>query len=158
METNYFLELLIYLCGRLFNPDILTFYFIILIAYHAYYFKDYFHVVKPLIHVLVALIITVTMKNILRRDRPHQNNLVIRRFNLRSREKNCSMPSGDSMQCASFSIIFLFYMNTPLGFILIPLVMFSRIFFFCHYLMDTIVGTILGFIVSSTLVFALRLI
>lgn len=158
LETNYILELLIYSSGRLFNPDIITCYFVILIAYHAYYFHNYFYVVKPLIHVLVVLVITIVMKHLLGRHRPHQNNSVIRRFNLRSKEKNCSMPSGDSMQCASFSIIFLFYMNSPFGFVLIPLVMFSRVFFFCHFLMDTIVGTILGFIISYSLVIALRMI
>lgn len=158
LQTNSFiLELLIYITGRLFNPDVLTCYFIILLSYNAYYFNDYYYIIKPLIHVLVIVIITVIMKHTIGRPRPHHIGTVKRRYNLRSKERNCSMPSGDSMQCSSFSIIFLFYMNCPYGFILIPLVMFSRIFYFCHFIMDTVIGTCLGLVVSYLLVLILRL-
>jgi membrane-associated phospholipid phosphatase len=61
------------------------------------------------------------------------------------------MPSGDSLQAANFAIIFYFYYGKIFGFFLILPVMISRIFFCCHYIMDTIVGVIIGFIVSFSL-------
>ena len=52
----------------------------------------------------------------------------------RKKEKNFSMPSGDSMQAANFAIVALFYFNISFfGFLILPFVMVARIFYFCHY-------------------------
>ena len=68
------------------------------------------------------------------------------------------MPSGDSIQSANFAVLILFYLGNFTGFILIPFVMFARIFYFCHYIMDTVIGVLIGLSVSWILVYPLRLI
>jgi membrane-associated phospholipid phosphatase len=55
------------------------------------------------------------------------------------------MPSGDAIQSALF-IIYLYYLGVP-GVILVIFhigVCLGRVYYMCHWLMDTIVSTILG--------------
>ena len=66
------------------------------------------------------LIITLITKHIFGRPRPIPRDSVKRRFNCRSKETNCSMPSGDSMQCANFAIVIIYYFNNYYGLMLIP--------------------------------------
>ena len=80
------------------------------------------------------LIITLITKHIFGRPRPIPRDSVKRRFNCRSKETNCSMPSGDSMQCANFAIVIIYYFNNYYGLMLIPFVMFSLILFLSLYL------------------------
>lgn len=96
------------------------------------------------------------MKHLIGRTRPNEKENIKRNFNVRHREKNCSMPSGDAMQSANFAVILIYYFNTYLGIWLIPLVMISRVFYYCHYIMDTIVGAILGWGLSYGLVIILK--
>ena len=145
-EVNIILELLLFIAARLYNPECVTIYFIIM-----FYYTNLIFILKPLTHVIICLLITLIMKHIIKRIRPNLYNNIKRRYNLRDRETNCSMPSGDSMQAANFAIIFYCYYGKIFGFFLIIPVMISRIFFCCHYIMDTIVGVIIGFIVSFSL-------
>jgi len=85
--------------------------------------------------------------------RPNYSKKSKRIFDLRRHEKNCSMPSGDSFQAANFSIIIFFYFNSNIGFYILPFVMFARIYYYCHFLFDTIVGALLGLISSSFMYF-----
>jgi membrane-associated phospholipid phosphatase len=56
------------------------------------------------------------------------------------------MPSGDSAQCALWvGMVFLFF-NIRYPLMLIPFVMFGRVYYFCHWVTDTIVGVLIGFI------------
>jgi membrane-associated phospholipid phosphatase len=158
LEFNEYAEFLIFIFARLFNPDLMICYFILMFSYFAISENNYTFIIKPLCHVLLALIITIITKYIFGRPRPEINPNVKRRHNCRNRESNCSMPSGDSMQCASFAVLLVCYFGNFLGFILIPFVMFSRIFYFCHYIMDTIIGTLLGLILSSCIAYPLKLI
>ena len=145
-EVNIILELLLFIAARLYNPECVTIYFIIM-----FYYTNLIFILKPLTHVIICLLITLIMKHIIKRIRPNLYNNIKRRYNLRDRETNCSMPSGDSMQAANFAIIFYCYYGKIFGFFLIIPVMISRIFFCCHYIMDTIVGVLIGFIVSFSL-------
>ena len=158
LEVNTLIEFIIYIFARLFNPDLMISYFIILFIYHLYYYNNYTFIIKPLIHVLVTLIITLVTKSIFKRPRPNIKENVKRIFNCRNKETNYSMPSGDSMQSANFAILTLFYLGNFFGFILIPFVMFARIFYFCHYILDTVIGTLVGLCVSWALVYPLKLI
>ena len=158
LEVNPIIEFIIYIFARLFNPDLMISYFIILFFYHFYYYNNYTFIIKPLIHVLVTLIITLVTKSIFKRPRPNIKENVKRIFNCRNKETNYSMPSGDSMQSANFAILTLFYLGNFFGFILIPFVMFARIFYFCHYILDTVIGTLVGLCVSWALVYPLKLI
>lgn len=154
-EPSLVIEVPIYIFARLFNPDVIVVFFLITFVYQALVNKDYFFIIKPFIHVLVCLIVTLITKHVFGRPRPNIKTSVRRKFNCRSKETNCSMPSGDSMQCGSFAIIFLMYFNCPFGFLLIPFVMFSRIFYFCHYFLDTLVGSISGILLSTGVYFCL---
>ena len=156
LEFNKYIEFIIFIFARLFNPDFMICYFILMFSYFAIFQHNYTFIIKPLCHVLLALIITVITKYIFGRKRPDINPNVIRRHNCRSRENNCSMPSGDSMQCASFAVLFVCYFGNFFGFILIPFVMFSRVFYFCHFIMDTIIGTLMGLIISSCIAYPLK--
>jgi membrane-associated phospholipid phosphatase len=141
-------EFIIYFFGRIFNPDYIFFYHFLILIYKSYFENDFIFVFKPLLHTLISVIITLILKKLTARPRPLENLKVVRFSNLRKHENNCSMPSGDSLQSANFSIILLFYFNCNLGFYLIPFVMFSRIYFFCHYILDTVVGSLMGLIIS----------
>lgn len=157
LELNKILENIIYVFGRLFNPEIMIFFYISVFLYQMIKNKNYFFVIKPLIHLAVALILTTILKYSFKRPRPEINLNVKRLHNLRKKEKNFSMPSGDSMQAANFAIVALFYFNISFfGFLIIPFVMFARIFYFCHYFLDTLVGALLGGGVSLGLVFPLK--
>jgi membrane-associated phospholipid phosphatase len=147
LELNIFLEIPVYICARLFNPDLISSYLIFILFYKYSFHDDFFFVFKVLIHVLFLLIVTLLMKKLTGRPRPDKKKLY-RIKDLRENEKNCSMPSGDSLQCANFCVILLVYFNSPLFFYLLPCVMFARIYYFCHYIMDTLVGGLMGLILS----------
>ena len=115
-------------------------YFILMLAYHAIVYKNYYFIIKPLTHVITI-----------------PRDSVKRRFNCRSKETNFSMPSGDSMQCANFAIVIIYYFNNYYGLMLIPFVMFSRVFYFCHYIFDTVVGTLIGLGASCAMYYILNL-
>ena len=157
LELNIILENIIYIFGRLFNPDIMIIFYLSVLFYQMIINKNYFYIIKPLIHLTAALILTMILKYSFKRPRPEINSKVKRLHNLRIKEKNFSMPSGDSMQAANFAIVALFYFHISfLGFLIIPFVMFARIFYFCHYFFDTLVGALIGGVISLGLVFPLK--
>ena len=129
----------------------------LMFAYHAIVYKNYYFIIKPLTHVITMLIITLITKHIFGRPRPIPRDSVKRRLNCRSKETNCSMPSGDSMQCANFAIVIIYYFNNYYGLMLIHFVMFSRVFYFCHYIFDTVVGTLIGLGASCAMYYILNL-
>ena len=152
LEINDIFEFVLYLSARLYNPECVTCYFIIMFAYFAKVKHDYFFIVKPVLHVLIILLVTLISKHIIGRPRPNVRENVKRNFILRHKEKNCSMPSGDAMQSANFAVILIYYFNCYYGILLIPFVMMSRVYYFCHYVSDTVVGAIAGWIISYSLV------
>ena len=157
LELNKVLENIIYIFARLFNPDIMIIFYLSILFYQMVIKKNYFYIIKPLIHLTVTLILTSILKYSFKRPRPEINSKVKRLDNLRKKEKNFSMPSGDSMQAANFAIVALFYFNISFfGFLILPFVMFARIFYFCHYFFDTLVGALIGGGVSLGLVFPLK--
>ena len=155
LEINDIFEFVLYLSARLYNPECVTCYFIIMFAYFAKVKHDYFFIVKPVLHVLIILLVTLISKHIIGRPRPNVRENVKRNFILRHKEKNCSMPSGDAMQSANFAVILIYYFNCYYGILLIPFVMISRVYYFCHYVSDTVVGAIAGWIISYRLVVVL---
>ncbi len=89
---------------------------------------------------LLGLFFTLALKKSLARPRPilHENAKKSRA--LRKKETNHSMPSGDSLQAGIFaSFCFLNY-GEIYWFLIMIIVMYGRVHFVCHYLMDTIVG------------------
>ena len=158
LEVNIWIENFIYFFARFFNPDSIFLFYLLLFLYEYFYKNDSFFIIKPIIHVITTLGMSQLLKYIFKRPRPEINENVKRRYNLRQKETNHSMPSGDSAQAGNFAIIILTYFGSYYGFLIIPFVMFARIFFFCHYLLDTIIGALIGIGVSLILVYPLKLI
>ena len=156
IEVNDWIEKIIYIFARIFNSDLIIIFYILLFLYQSFVNKNYFFVVKPLVHVFIVFLLTGILKFSFKRPRPEINENVKRRYNVRKKENNFSLPSGDSMQAANFAIIFLYYSGSYIGFILLPFVMFARIFYFCHYLLDTVIGAIIGLGVSFYITFPLK--
>ena len=157
LELNCFFECIIYFFARMYNVDTISFYFIITLLYKSYFDNDYYFILRPLTHVIIILIITLSTKFFFGRKRPELKTNVKRLFNCRNSENNCSMPSGDSMQAANFAILILFYFGNFIGFFFVPFVMFARVYYFCHYIFDTVIGALMGFIISYSLIFELDL-
>ena len=135
----------------------MSIFYMFVFLYHAIIHKNYYFIIKPAIHIFSVLILSDILKVFFKRPRPEINLNVKRLFNLRKKEKNFSMPSGDSIQAANFAIIAMFYFKVSfLGFLVIPFVMFARIFYFCHYFFDTLVGALVGGGVSLAIAFSLR--
>ena len=80
-------------------------------------------------------------------------------IDLRTKETNYSMPSGDAAQGSLFAFFIMYhfpYLYMSLGestFLLkfITLVAIGRVFHHCHYFGDTIVGALFGFLVVASL-------
>ena len=157
LELNKVLENIIYIFARLFNSDIIIIFYISVFLYQSLINNNFYFIIKPFIHVTVVFILTGVLKYFLKRPRPEINKSVKRIRNIRKKEMNFSMPSGDSMQAANFAVVALFYFKISyFGFFILPFVMFARIFYFCHYFFDTLVGAFVGGSVSLVLIFPLR--
>ncbi len=143
-ELNKNIEIIVYCLARMFNPDIVVCYFILMSIFS---YNNLHFVLKPILHTLLSLLVSLIIKKLIARPRPQKFD-TNRLYDLRQHEKNFSMPSGDSLQAANFAIILFVYYNTFIGFLFIPLVMYARIFYFCHYILDTVAGCTLGILVS----------
>ena len=139
--AHKYIEYILYIFSRLYNPDTITIYLICMLIFSIYK-KNYYFIFKPISFVAFGIILTVFLKKFVGRSRP---NLTTKRlFKVREKENNGSMPSGDSLQAGIFAMILFYYYNFIFGFFLIPCVMTSRVYFYCHYWMDTIIGAFLG--------------
>ena len=71
----------------------------------------------------------------------------------RKKEKNFSFPSGDAIQSALF-VFYLHHLGLPLPFLAVfhVGVCFGRVYYMCHWFMDTIASTFLGFFIGVNLV------
>ena len=143
-------EQIIYYFGRLYNPDFIITYLVIILMISLYSnrLNDF---IKILLTVIICLIVTLSSKKLFGRPRPQINKSVNKTFNLRQHENNNSMPSGDSLQAANFAMILYLYFNIKTSFIFVPFVMFARVYFFCHYIGDTIIGSFLGLLLPYIL-------
>jgi membrane-associated phospholipid phosphatase len=104
-----------------------------------------------------VLIATTYGKRLFGRKRPRVPPIAKRSIDLRTKEINGSLPSGDTAQ-AALLVFFLKY-NYPYCYAVMgseifalkfmALIAFARVFHHCHYFGDTIVGMILGFTVAT---------
>jgi len=147
LDLNH-VEIIIYSFGRIFNPDFIFSYLVLILISKTFISNNIIEFIKILLTVIIGLVITLTTKKYFGRPRPEINKEVYREFNLRKHENNNSMPSGDSLQAANFAMILYLYYNIYLSFILFPFVMFSRIYYFCHYIGDTFIGSLMGISIS----------
>jgi membrane-associated phospholipid phosphatase len=140
-------EYIVYIFARMFNPDLITSYFIIILSYKSLNNEHYF-ILKPIISTIVNLVLSLALKKYIGRPRPETSKISSRLFDLRKYEKNCSMPSGDSIQAGNWAILIYIYTGYNIGFFIVPFVMYARIYFYCHYLFDTIIGSLFGIFIS----------
>jgi membrane-associated phospholipid phosphatase len=99
---------------------------------------------------LGTLGITTVLKRAIGRIRPAPHVLPPRLFNLRSLEKNHSMPSGDSAQAGMFLMMLALGTGQPAWLLAVPATMFGRCYFGCHWIGDTIAGSTMGAAVAAT--------
>ena len=127
MKTTWFLETCLWFPGNAFQPKIVP----LLVLFQAYAMSacekelsrvdvsemtpeqqlDYspgFHMLYYSINIFLLLIVTTILKDFWGRPRPTapaQSEKCARVSDLRSKESNCSMPSGDAAQAALFSFV-----------------------------------------------------
>lgn len=79
------------------------------------------------------------------RPRPDLNEKVKKSKRFRSKEKNCALPSGDTVQSMFFSMVLVMWFGVDPGVMMLfhVLVAVSRIYFMCHWIGDTIAATIM---------------
>ena len=107
---------------------------------------------------LIGVTITLILKKHFARPRPILEAIIgteealigKKTQSLRKREKNNSMPSGDSMQVALFATFCYLNFGEPLWFLIVPIVMYGRVHFMCHYVADTVVGASIALFVAFT--------
>ncbi|CAI2380375.1 unnamed protein product [Moneuplotes crassus] len=167
-DTHYF-ELPFMFAGMIFAPFIVPFVvasiYIISVIYfrsddsivdgHKLFNKAFAYTMIYLLWVILGLILTVCLKKFLYRERPNPGKTA-RLMELRWNEHNGAFPSGDTLQSAMYVGYVLITFpasgsNSYLQYILlaaVPLVAFSRIYYHCHWIGDTVVGAIVGFMLS----------
>ena len=105
--------------------------------------------IYALVTCLGIVVITVSLlKWAIGRERPTVVQGVKRLCNMREREHGMSMPSGDSAAAAFLMGMYLWFFGTfwPL-IIVLPLVMMARVYVFCHWFGDTIIGAAGGLMI-----------
>jgi len=94
---------------------------------------------------LVTVVLVVAMKRFFRRPRPVLEALGEKQFSLRKALKSYSFPSGDSAQAGSFAMsMYLLTGEKMWGAVSVPIAVWGRVYFGCHYISDCICGTLLG--------------
>ena len=106
----------------------------------------WFYLTITILIMVVAVILP--SKALLGRERPTRVKRVFRFCNMRDLEHGKSMPSGDAAACAFFCGMYFFIFDFTPVLLIIPLVSIGRVYVHCHWIGDTIIGSILGFLVS----------
>ena len=107
------------------------------------------------LQVLATLAIVLLTKRLFARPRPLVPTEAKRMVDLRSKETNCSWPSGDAAQASLFVFFIAFnfpYFALDIGGLtmlkFIAMVAIGRVFHHCHYFGDTIGGALIGYFVA----------
>ena len=98
----------------------------------------------------IVFLIILPMKKIINRKRPNRIETVYRVLNMRDLEHgNASHPSGDTLACAYFlgCFFYIFDANWTI-FIIVILCALGRVYVHCHWIGDTIVGGLLGMVMT----------
>ena len=110
---------------------------------------------------VATVLTTEPFKKNTRRDRPAHASIHPRLLNLRSLLNNYSFPSGDSAQSAVLGLSLFLYCAVGQGgsgsggglswiwLLLMPVVMFSRVYFGCHWIGDVLAGASIGSAVTA---------
>lgn len=147
-STGGLLEYLMVIFGVSFNNELVAFVYAIGLFMIPYSLKNLL-----LMGILPALglLITYILKRKISRPRPNlfPSRAAVLIYDLRGREKNHSMPSGDSLQAAIFwTIMFHFQVvSLPIAVLCAGLTMMARVYYMCHYPTDTLLGAFIGIMI-----------
>ena len=96
---------------------------------------------------ILVFVFILPLKALFKRERPTRIRKVRRLCNMRDLEHGKSMPSGDAAACAFFCGIYwhIFEIHWLL-LIALPLTSLGRVFTHCHWIGDTVAGSILGLV------------
>ena len=101
--------------------------------------------------VLATLATTTVLKSVVGRPRPAPTPHPPRWLNLRAREKNASLPSGDAAQAACLAYLLLAGGLLPPGWVgvgaalvCVVLVAAARVYYRAHWVLDTVAGAVVG--------------
>lgn len=147
---NFATECIFFIFAKLFNTEEVIAYLLLCFLYSYVIQKNIYLFYIYFFHVIAGLIVTLSLKKIIGRNRP---TLTVKRFfhNVRNKETNKSMPSGDSLQAGNFALMMILYCNSTAKYfslLLIPGVICGRVYFNCHYVFDCIIGVLLGICIS----------
>ena len=147
---NFYIEILFLIFAKSFNTLNITLYLVFIFFYSIFIKKNPYIFIIVFIHVIIGVLITLTIKKIIGRERP---TLTVKRYfsKVRTKELMNSMPSGDSLQSANFSMMIILYFSNNsrfLSLLFIPMSMIGRVFYSCHYWFDCFIGAFLGIINS----------
>jgi membrane-associated phospholipid phosphatase len=95
---------------------------------------------------LTTFAVTGPLKHFFRRERPAPL-AALRTFKLRKLVNNPSFPSGDSAQAGALVTLVILFGPWPwtlFALPLVPLCMFSRVYFGAHWFGDTVAGVAIG--------------
>ena len=100
---------------------------------------------------LFTILIVLPYKYITNRRRPTRLPAVKRYLNMRIREGNQpAHPSGDSANAAYFFGMYFLIFDFPYFlYFLLPLVCLGRVWMFCHWFGDTVVGAFCGLLMAK---------
>jgi len=103
-----------------------------------------------IVSTIVTLIISEVLKHLTKRARPNCQRYELRFMDFKKTGTKYSMPSGDTAQAAvTATCYFLTYgVDALWACVLVPFVAFGRVYMRAHYLGDTVVGTVLGVLVT----------
>ena len=97
---------------------------------------------------VLVLILILPLKALFGRERPTRITSVFRFCNMRDLEHGKAMPSGDAAAAAFFCGVYMVVFNHPwLLYLCLPLVALGRVYVHCHWIGDTVIGSILGLLV-----------
>lgn len=125
--------------------------------YKSYIDKPATIMLQYLLEITVMLAVVLIAKHMHGRPRPVVHPPAKRMVDLRTKETNCSFPSGDAAQGALFAFFLAYhypYLYIALQewvFILkfVAMVSIGRVFHHCHYFGDTLFGAFLGYLVAA---------
>ena len=145
VRTGGILEYLIAIFAVTFNNETVTFAYSFASLLIPYSFRNliFCGFLPPF-----GLLITFVLKRLISRPRP---DLVVPRFKVllfdfRGKEKNHSMPSGDSMQASTFWVLLWHFgiVSGGLAAVLVGITLLARVYYMCHYPSDTLMGATIG--------------
>ena len=73
LELNKIFENIIYIFGRIFNPDMMIIFYSFVFLYQSFRYNNYYYLLKPAIHVFTVFFLTGFLKYIIKRPRPEIN-------------------------------------------------------------------------------------